>query len=170
MTLMGDYNQKDRYENPRDAARKMEEQTPEYIAEQKRILEQRIAIAESTENKYNIWQDSPTHSHDKDFFNKEKGNIFGPLKWNQEEKSHKKHKKKSKKHKKKSKKHKKHSSSSEGSGGSSDELIEVNIDVIKRVNTSDEEEIDQMIESNKKKERKRLKVSSKASQPLTGNF
>lgn len=156
-----DYSSKDRYQNPRDAARKLEEQTPEFIAEQKHMLEQRIAIAENTDNKYNIWQDSPTHEHDKEFFNKEKGNIFGVLTWNQEDKKSKKsHKKKSKKHKKKSKKHKKSKSSgSESSGSDSEEMMEVNIDSMKRMNTSDEEEIDQMIESNKKKNRKRQKVS-----------
>lgn len=163
MTLMErDYRSRsDRPENPRDAARKLEEQTPEFKAEQQRMLEQRIAIAESTDNKYNIWQDSPTHEHDKDFFNKD--NAYGVLTWNQEkDKKSKKHKKKSKKHKKKSKKHKKSKSSeSESSGGSSDEMMEVNIDSMKRVNTSDEEEIDQMIESNMKKNRKRQKDAEK---------
>lgn len=163
MTLMGDYdNKNDRYK-ARDAARKLEEETPEFIAEQKRMLEQRISIAEATGDKYGIWQEAPSHDHDKDFFNKD--SVYGQLEWNKSEKS-KKHKKKHKKHKKKSKKshkkQKKHSETESDSESSEEEMEEVNIDNLKKVNTSDEEEIDQMIQSSKKRHRKRLKEAEKA--------
>jgi len=141
----------------RDATTKVDD--PEFIAEQESMREQRIAISESTNNKYGIWATSPSHDHDKEFFNNDKGNIYGKLTWNKTEKS-KSQKKKSKKHKKKTKKHKKPKSDTESNSDSSD-MEEVNIDSMKRVNTSDEEEIDQMIQSTKKRNSKRLKESKK---------
>ena len=89
----------DRYK-ARDAARKQEEEDPQFILEQKRRLEQRIVIAEDPSNKYHIWQESPSHDHDKDFFNKDKVNLFGTLTWNTTKKSQE-SKKKSKKKKSK---------------------------------------------------------------------
>ncbi len=171
-----DFEKDDRYK-ARDAARKQEEEDPKFIAEQKRMLEQRIAIAETPGNIYHIWQDNPSHDHDKEFFNNDKGNVYGKLSWkdkNSDDGSKKKKKskksKKSKKHKKKSsRKKKKHSSSSssDGSGSESEEsdteMEEVNIDTMRNGhNTSDEEEIGQMILSTKKKNSKRLKAAEKA--------
>lgn len=158
MTLMPEYNKRSERTSGRDAANKVED--PEFLAEQERMREQRILIAESTGNKYGIWASSPSHDHDKEFFSNDKGNIYGKLTWNKSEKSHKKKSKKSKKNKKKSKKHKKGKSDTESDSDSS-EMEEVNIDNLKRVNTSDEEEIDQMIQSTKKKNSKRLKESKK---------
>jgi hypothetical protein len=170
-----DFEKDDRFK-ARDAARKQEEEDPQFIAEQKRMLEQRIAIAEEPGNKYHIWQEDPSHDHDKDFFNKDKGNIYGKLTWKDNKnnsdddgkKKKSKKSKKSKKHKKKSsKKKKRHSSGSNSSAsessGSETEVEEVNIDTIRKGNnTSDEEEIGQMILSTKKKNSKRLKAAEKA--------
>jgi hypothetical protein len=159
-------------------AKKNVEESEQVLLERKRRLEQRIEIAESKANKYRIWQDSPTHSHDSEFFNDEKGNIYGKLKYNQSEKEllnekkSKKHKKSKKSSSKKSNKQKKsskkskhrHSSAESESSSDSDssiEAIEVNIDNMKKINTSDEEEIDQMILSNKRKNSKRQKEAKK---------
>ena len=49
----------------------------------------------------------------------------------------------------------------EDSSSSDEEAIEVNIDTMKRTNTSEEEEIDQMILSNKRKNKKRLNAQKK---------
>jgi hypothetical protein len=162
MTLMNFRGEKDERYKEIDAAKRAEEENPEFIAEQKRMLDQRIAIAENSGNKYNIWQQSPSRDHDKDFFDKDKTNIYGQLSWNDTEKSKKSHKKsKKKKSKKKSKKHKKRKSSSESSGSELSDMEEVNIDNIKRLNTSDEEDMEEMIHDQKKKISKRLKEAQK---------
>ena len=158
--------------------------------EQEKRLQRRIDLAERG-SRPNVWHDSPEHNHDADFFNNhtsgEKKNPYGKLKYNSvskdqegdEEAKHGKHKK-SKKSKKKSKKkkskkskkkhsHKKSDGEEDDSSSSSDdddddeeiEALEVNIDNMKRVNTSDEEEIDQMILSNKRKNKKRLNAQQK---------
>ena len=136
-------------------------ESEERIEERKRQLKRRIEAAESG-SLPSVWCQSPSHSHDTDFFNEEKGNQYGKLKYNQtkskdnENGSAKKHKKKSKKSKKKSKKHKKKGQNSDAASDSesSVEAIEINIDNMKTINTSDEEEIDQMILSNRKKNHK----------------
>ena len=142
-----------------------EQSKDERVSEEKALerqsrLKQRIEIA-CNPRKRNVWQHSPTHCHDNEFFNDEKSNQFGKLKYNEEVKkskhsdsSH----KKSKKHKKKSKKKKKHKQKHESESSGSEtsiEAVEINIDNMKRVNTSDEEEIDKMISMNKKKNKKR---------------
>ena len=131
-------------------------------------LKRRIETAEHGSTP-TIWCHSPSHSHDTDLFNDDKGNEFGLLKYNQikplkdENVSSKKHKKKSKKSKKKSKKHKKkdHNSDAASDSESSVEAIEINIDNMKTINTSEEEEIDQMILSNRKKNQKLKKAQNK---------
>lgn len=192
---------RERLEREKEREKRREE---EREAELKRILEKRIEIAENG-SKYSVWQHSPQHCHDTDFFNNEKNNPYGKLKYNliknggeeadSKEKSKKDKKKKSKKSKKKSKKHKKKekkakkekekkekeekqkektisassdsssSSESEDEKGneseSSIEAIEINIDTMKTVNTSEEEEIGQMIQSNKLKNKRREKELKK---------
>jgi hypothetical protein len=142
-------------------------ESEEKIRERELRLKQRIQIAANS-TKQSIWQHSPTHSHDNDFFNNEKNNPFKKLKYDEtietndgkkKSKKNKKHKsKKSKKKKNKEKKHHSNSDSENESDGSdtSIEAMEVNIDNMKTINTSDEEEIDKMILSNKKKNKKRL--------------
>lgn len=140
----------------------------------KKRIKKRIDIAELGSAKRSIWQDSPTHNHDEDFFNDQKGNTFGRLTYNlvdggkssshHKRKHHKKEKKKSKKSKK-SKKHSKKkkksrsddsdSDSDDSSSSSSIEAVEINIDNMKTGHTSEEEEIDQMIKSNKQRNKKR---------------
>jgi len=109
-------------------------------------LQQRIFIAEhgfgSSNQLKSIWQNSPEHDHDMDFFNDQivdgKKNPFGKLKYRKYKDDdaklsgkvrHKSSKKKSKKSKKKKKKSKKKTSSS--SENDEQEEIEVNIDTMK---------------------------------------
>ena len=152
--------------------------------EQEKRLKRRIELAESG-SRPNVWHDSPEHNHDVDFFNNhtsgEKKNPYGKLKYNSisnrdedenAKSKHKKSKKSKKSKKKKSKKSKKKhthkkSDDDESSNSSSEEdeeeieALEVNIDNMKRINTSDEEEIDQMILSNRRKNKKRLSEQQK---------
>lgn len=149
--------------------------------EQKKRLERRIEIAEkgpqlttaSFSSSRRVWCESPTHNHDTETFNNDKGNLYGKLRYNlteaekskerEEKKSSSKKKKKKdkkKKHKKKSKKSKKAKKESESESDSSSgsdtevEALEFNIDNVKKdVNTSDEEEIDKMIIDNRLKVR-----------------
>lgn len=155
-----------------------EEEEARLAAERSRRLKKRIEIAD-TIGKRSIWNESPSHCHDADFFNNDKSNPFGKLRYDQidnpsgakkrehskerhhKKKKSKKSKKKSKKHKKKERKEKSESSSSESSDESSIEAIEVNIDNMKTVNTSEEEEIGQMILSNKRKNKQKEKEQAK---------
>lgn len=131
-------------------------------------VSQRIEIAEKGWRK-SIWHDEPSHNHDNDVFNSEKTNPYGKLSYNsaKEESNKRKHKKekkkskKSKKAKKKTKKSKKSDSDSSDSD-SSIEAIEINIDNMKTVNTSEEEEIDEMIKTNKQRNLEKEKALKKA--------
>ena len=158
MTLTYENDKNDRFNGQKTReSGKNNDETEAIAEERKRLLDERIKIAETSQK--SIWQDSPTHVHDSEFFNDDKGNIYGKLKYDMSEKeASKKHKKKSKKSKKKSKKsHKK----SESDSDDSIEAMEINIDNMKRINTSDEEEIDQMILSNKRRNSKRQKEAKK---------
>lgn len=138
-----------------------EEEQKRRELEQKKRLERRIEIAEKgCSTGRQVWMDSPSHCHDAETFNNEKGNEFGKLKYNlteternesqkrKKDKKEKKKKKKKNKKKKKSRKAKKDSSASSSSGSESEsevEALEFNIDNIKKdINTSDEEEADKM--------------------------
>ena len=212
------------------------ERDEEKEAEQARRLKRRIEIAEEGARQ-SIWPASPVHDHDGDFFNGDKVNLFGKLKYNKhsgdddtdtdsdsdedgksksKKKKKKKDKKKSKKaskkekkkkekktkkekekkakksskkakrpassddddeddgekKKKKKKKNKEEEEESDGNESSSssasastassvEEAIEINIDTLKKVNTSEEEEIDQMIQSNKRANKRREKELKK---------
>ena len=139
-----------------------EAESEEKIEARNSRLKKRIEIAERG-CRPSVWTHSPSHPHDSDFFNDDKGNQFGRLKYNQaksdEGEGSKKHKKKSKKSKKK--KHKKKHEKSEDESDTSIEAIEINIDNMKKINTSEEEEIDQMILSNRKKNSKLQKAQKK---------
>ena len=115
-------------------------------------LQQRIDIAEFGSRQF-VWQNSPDHNHDDDFFNERivdgKKNSYGKLKYKNEcekggvdkseMKSHKKNKKAKKSKKKKSKKSR---STSEHSNESTDiEIVEVNIDTMKCDNLLEKETI-----------------------------
>ena len=133
--------------------------------ELERRIKQRIEIAEKGWRK-SIWYDEPSHNHDSDVFNNEKASLYGKLKYNSinnesNKRKHKKDKKKSKKSKKTKKKSKKSDSDSADSD-SSVEAIEINIDNMKAVNTSEEEEIDEMIKTNKQRNLEKEKALKKA--------
>lgn len=164
-----DSNSYDKYEKGDRHSKENQANSEEKQLERQNRLKQRIEIA-ANPRKRNIWQHSPTHCHDTEFFTSDKSNQFGKLKYNDDGKKHKHHsdsetnsqhnhhKKKSKKHKKKSKKKKKHKRESEEESSESEtsiEAVEINIDSMKQINTSDEEEIDKMITMNKKKNKKR---------------
>jgi hypothetical protein len=144
-----------------------EEEIKRREIEQKKRLDNRIEIAEKgAQITRQVWNESPTHNHDAEIFNLDKGNEYGKLRYNltEQEKTKEKHEKKkankkkkkskkSKKSKKKSKKHKSESSDeSESSSESEIEAIEINIDNLKKgTNTSDEEDAEKMIIDNRRK-------------------
>ena len=72
------------YYDKKDRIKETKIETEEQIQERQKRLEQRIEI--SVESKRDIWQHSPTHPHDSDFFNSDKTNPFGRLKYDQDEK------------------------------------------------------------------------------------
>lgn len=140
-------------------SRQGKERTKEEL---ERRIKQRIEIAEKGWRK-SIWYEEPSHNHDSDVFNNDKTNQYGKLKYNSikndtNKRKHKKEKKKSKKSKKKSKK----SDFDSVDSDSSVEAIEVNIDNMKAVNTSEEEEIDEMIKTNKQRNLEKEKALKKA--------
>lgn len=55
--------------------------TQSEIEEEENRLKHRIEITERGTKKAG-WQDSPSHDHDADFFDKDKTNIYGRLKYN----------------------------------------------------------------------------------------
>jgi hypothetical protein len=136
------------------------EEEEKFRLEQEQRLKKRKKIAEAG-SKTKIWQESPTHDHDLETFNGDKDNLFGKLRYNSIDdnklQANGKKSKKKKEKKKKSKKHKKKRSDpeSESDSGTSVEAIEINVDNMKTINTSDEEEIDQMILSNRRRNKKR---------------
>jgi hypothetical protein len=161
--------------NSRRHERTNREPDEKRLAELEQRLKRRIKIAEEgfTSKKRPVWQDSPTHDHYNDFFHNDKTNQYGKLKYNlkesevKEKKKSKKSKKKSKKSKKKShkKKKKNHSDDSSSSSDSSSETeieaIEVNVDNMKKVHSSEEEDMEMMILENKKKIKQREKALKK---------
>jgi hypothetical protein len=154
------YDSNDYDKEKRERNKEVRVETEEQIQERQRRLKRRIDISVQP-TKRNIWQQSPTHPHDNDFFNSEKNNPFGKLKYNESENKKDSESKKSKKHKskkskKKKKKEKKKHDSNSSDSDTSIEAMEINIDNMKTTNTSDEEEIDQMILSNRKRNKKRL--------------
>lgn len=171
------HNQRDNGTSFKQEAEEIdEEELKRREIEAKKRLERRIEIAENgARSGRNVWIDSPTHGHDQETFNTEKGNEYGKLRYNlsevekkserdahkrkKDKKDKKKKKKKDKKKKKKksSKKSKKEESSSSDSSSESAEsdieAIEFNVDNLNK-NMSDEEEADKMIIENEKRVRK----------------
>ncbi|RNA21319.1 hypothetical protein BpHYR1_028630 [Brachionus plicatilis] len=172
---MGYSNKENSSEDSRDRSRSRDRtrrhhhrdsgQDQEYQKEElEKRIRQRIEIAENGWRK-SIWHEESSHNHDSDVFNSEKNNPYGKLRYNSDKKDshkrkHKKDKKKSKKSKKSKKKSKK--SDSDSDSDSSIEAIEVNIDNMKAVNTSEEEEIDEMIKTNKQRNMEKEKALKKA--------